>query len=149
LKNTDLKNARSLFLKFIQETGVVGSLRNRVTVVFDAEKSLSSTTSNFYHSYKFNPQIKVIFTQDKTADELIIEILKSSSNPKNIVVVSDDNQLRFASRLYRAQLMNVKLFLEKANKFKIKVKKIDDEKLSISQQRQINKELERIWLKKY
>lgn len=67
---------------------------HKITVVFDGSHSdnTSRTIENIYG-------IKVIYSkQNETADDVIKEIVETSENPGEILVVTSDNELRHAVR---------------------------------------------------
>lgn len=138
-----LEEARKSFLEFIQDKQLAGSLRNKITVVFDGRDDV------FYlPAYSDDtPLIRIIFSKGETADDVILKILNNSSNPKNIVVVSDDRALSLSARSSGAQLMQVKEFLAKSDKHRGDSINHSDHKLSVLQEKQINEELRKIWLK--
>lgn len=148
-KDKKLQDARESFIRFIQVNHLVGSPRNKATVVFDGKGSSGYFDRGLMRQdkHELNYEVRVVFSKNKTADEAISEILAKDSNPTNIVIVSNDKQLKFIARYYRAQSMSVEDLLDKADKSRLDINKGDFSKLSASQQRQINEELSKIWLK--
>lgn len=138
-----LSQAREAFLKFLSLNRMMGKGNNKITVIFDGREDIFSLSiySDVY------PGIRVIFSSGVCADEAIIKTLKNSLRPKDVVLVSDDRSLRLSSRAYGAQLMSVKEFLARRNKDEIAVVNDGCVKLSILQEKEINEELRKIWLK--
>ena len=129
---------------------LTGSSRNRVTVVFDGYPQAG------YADAEFPSIIRVIFSEDKTADERIAYIVEHASNPKNMVVVSDDNEIRYFIKSLRAKSLSVEEFFTPFFKKETRLSRLgaDEDKrnctkheLSFSQKRQINQELKKLWLK--
>jgi predicted RNA-binding protein with PIN domain len=126
----------SALLQFITINKLTGSPRNKITVVFDGYPPKSKSMHN-------DPQINLIFTAKDTADERIKKILESASNPKNIVVVSDDKEIRFFVKSSGGRVMGVDEFICLSPSPKTAQKA----ELTYSQMEKINQELRKIWLK--
>jgi len=76
-----------------------------VTVVFDGQAGLWSPPS---HS-----PVKVIFTVDETADERIKNIVTQTKNKKQMVVVTNDRNIRYYVRALGASVVSVEDFISK------------------------------------
>jgi len=90
-----------------------------------------------------------MFSRAQEADELIKKIIEDSVSPKNIVVVSDDKEVRLTSRFLHAQICSVEAFIcgKKDNKSAADAKLAAfDFKLSYAQMQKINAELRKKWL---
>lgn len=136
----DLKTARLFLLRFIQENKPQGSAKNKVTVVFDGRSDVYSSFLDY--------SCEVIFTKNESADEKIKDLVSKSKNPKNIVVVSEDKEIKFFIRSLGAHCLSIKEFL--FTSFKKKKSGLDDSfkpYLSQTQAQAINAELRKIWLK--
>ena len=124
-------------MDLIRTNRLCGSSKNKVIVVFDGHQD------NRY----LNPDTKidVVFSRKESADERIKRIVAESGNVKNIVVVSDDKEIKFFARSSGAFVQGVEEFFN----LKQKEKKEDSFKpeLTYSQMHKINSELRRIWLK--
>ena len=90
--------------------------------------------------------VDVLFSKENTADEKIKLIVERSRNPKNIVVVSDDNEIRFIVKALGSKVMSVEQFIYPSEK-RTSRKEIPEAELTYSQMEEINKELKQIWLK--
>jgi len=139
LKLNKLKNGRDSLIRFIEEYHPQGSPNNKVTIVFDGDKDVLSHR----HSYPFD----VFFSKGESADDRIRKIVQGSRNPKNIIVVTDDRELKFLIRSLRAQTISVQEFLGKAKRDTSRSKKESEKRISISAREEITQELRRIWLK--
>ena len=132
-------------MTFIERHRPQGSLRNPVTIVFDGQPGMYGVPTV--------SQVRVVFTEHESADDLIISRVQDSKNKKEIVVVTDDRQLLLYVRNLGAGVMSVKEFTSKsiqnvsqtakpgkpAEKTKV---------ISSSFEHMVNQELEQLWLSK-
>ncbi|MDD2703045.1 MAG: NYN domain-containing protein [Candidatus Omnitrophica bacterium] len=119
-----------------------GSARNRITVVFDGYPGVNVTE-------KENAAITVLYSRAVSADEKIKKIVESSGNPKVVVVVSDDREVRFFARSAGAKVMGVEEFLAvKGTKPGVHGGDSGSVDLNYSQREMINEELRKLWLEK-
>jgi predicted RNA-binding protein with PIN domain len=132
------KDKRVELLEFIRLRRLCGSRKNRVTVVFDGYPCLTPGGDT--------GGIEVVFSQDQTADDRIKKILEGLRLRSEVVVVSDDRQVRDLARMLKARALNVAEFIPQEKKPKARSEYLKPE-LSFSQIDKINKELEKIWLK--
>lgn len=141
LKDKKLKDARDILLNFIDKYRLQGSSVNKVTVVFDGKAGVSDFRHNF--------NIEVIFTKNGSADDYIKLLVSKAADPKNIRVVTDDNDIKFSCRSYGAEILSVGEFTKKlSTKISLsKIKNIDFSDVSFLERKKINDELSRIWLK--
>ncbi|RKY32370.1 MAG: hypothetical protein DRP67_01010 [Candidatus Omnitrophota bacterium] len=87
------------------------------TVVFDG--------TGYFNN--FNYKIKVIFSNQITADEMIRKILERRKE-KEVIVVSDDKQVQLCAKILRANFLSVPEFMERIEKKKKKKKEVKEEK---------------------
>ncbi|MCX7926985.1 MAG: NYN domain-containing protein [Candidatus Omnitrophica bacterium] len=135
------KQPRQALLDFLIAERPCGSLKNKITVVFDGY------SSNLNYDQQ---QITVIFSAHESADERIKKILENKHVLiKQVILVSDDRQIRDFARIIGVEVLAVEDFLQQANRKKQKCVGMECLKpeLSHSQMLQINRELRRIWLK--
>lgn len=137
----NINNDRFGLIFYLSSEGLCGSPKNKVTVVFDGYPQAEEFKGRDYG-------ISVVFSRDVSADESIRKLLQESGNPKNMVVVSDDKEINFFTRLTGATVLRVEDFIN-ARKKKRQTAKEDASlnKLGYSQMSEINKELRKIWLK--
>lgn len=146
------KNAaisHSSFLSYIRNRRLTGSQRNRVIVVFDGFPPVSSAP------HAREEGMETVFSGSYSADERINQLVEHSRNPRNVVVVTDDRQLRFSVSAAGARVMSAGEFL-KIDTLTAKDKRgagqkpesavREEKKLSYSQQESINRELRKLWL---
>jgi len=120
---------------------LTGSPKNKVIVVFDgypdAEEAAGVNT---------NTAVGIIFSREMTADERIRRMVEHAGNRKNIVVVSDDKEIRFFVRASGAKPLCVKDFVVDRKNSRKKEEDLWDAKLGFAQMHKINEELRQIWL---
>ena len=126
-------------MDFIRVNRLYGSRNNKIIVVFDG-----------YPDSRYpNPdtEIEVIFSRKESADEKIKRMVAESGNVKNIVVVSDDKEIKFFSRSSGALVQGIEEFLKLKEKIKEKKEDLFKPELTYSEMHKINQELRNIWLK--
>ncbi len=119
-------------------------------VVFDGYKDLSRQGS-------LPSEVDVVFSSKETADARIKRMVEVASQPKNLVVISDDREIAFFARQAGAHPMTVEEFLCRAPQARrlrgIAGKKTKghieepDPKISYTAMQKINQEFSKIWLK--
>lgn len=139
-----LADGRDALLRWLLIARPQGSGNNEVTVVFDGKSDV------FGGSYQ-NQGIRVIFTQDTSADDLIREMVEAHANPKSLVVVSDDKDIVIYSRALGAKVVGVKTFTQsviQVNKSRSKPVRAQESSKYISHTKAdaINKELRKLWV---
>ncbi len=143
----ELRLARAALFSYLECYRPHGSLKNSLVVIFDSKSDC--------FAYREERSFEVVFTRGETADEKIKSIVSQDSQPKEIVVVTDDKQLKLAVRSYGARVLACSEFLkkgrspeEKQARF-FKAGELDGkDTLNIVQKEKITEELGRIWLKK-
>ena len=98
-----LQDARDALLSFIDKYRPQGS--NKITVVFDSKVEVFGSKCKF--------DVEVIFTKNESADEYIKLLVSNAVNPKDIRVVTDDNDIRFFCRSYGAVILSTGEFTKK------------------------------------
>ncbi|MDD5255462.1 MAG: NYN domain-containing protein [Candidatus Omnitrophica bacterium] len=143
------RDSRLSLLEFIRSQRLCGSVRNKVTVVFDG---FSSPEDFACLSGKLG--IEVVFSRGDSADNVIRRMLEKAAQPLEVVVVSDDREVLFFARQSRARAMGVGEFLgedKQPRGARGKTGKADPAaekpELSGNEQERINREFRDIWLK--
>lgn len=122
-----------------------GSLKNRITVVFDG----------YCNEVAFNyrdKDIKVIFSGEQTADDKIKILIEKSADIRNIIVISEDREIVSFGKAAGCSCRNITEFIEgrsgssKKNKNACGEKNLSKEDLNYSQAGKINEELRKLWL---
>ncbi len=135
------KDSRAILLDYIRVNRLCGSSKNKVSVVFDGYPDLTNKELN-------NKDIDIVFSKSQTADERIKKIVESVDNPKNIIVISDDKEIKFSVKVIGARIKSIEEFLApKASTKKKESSLIPKPEITYTQMQKINEELRKIWLK--
>ncbi len=94
----------------------------------------------------YDEDIEVLFSRKESADERIKKIVSESGNAKNIVVVSEDKEIKFFTRACGARVFSAEEFFKYEKKNKVEKQDSFKPELTFTQMHEINKELRRIWL---
>ncbi|MDI6606152.1 MAG: NYN domain-containing protein [Candidatus Omnitrophota bacterium] len=125
-------------IELINAHKLTGSPNNRVVVVFDG-----------YPDSEFPERglkgINIIFSRRQSADERIKAIVERSAGARNIVVVSDDKEIKFFAKSLGAKVLAVEEFIGPKVKQRRAPQPLKPE-LSYSQAEGINRELRKLWL---
>jgi predicted RNA-binding protein with PIN domain len=114
-------------------------------VVFDSYPPVPGLKQNYVN-------VDIIFSRDETADEKIKKMVEKSSRPRNIVVVSDDKEIKLFVKSVGARVLGAEEFINRQEK----QRNLKDEEtamsalkpeLNYSEILKINRELKKIWLK--
>ncbi len=136
-----LRSAREGLIGIIKKYKLTGSSKNEVTIVFDGQKDIIVPKTKI--------EFDVYFTRGESADDRIKKMIKTSSNPSRLIVVTDDKEIIFFARNHRAATSSVSKFLSKILKTK-NTKGPVERKIEPSSNiaREITEELKKIWLYK-
>ena len=145
LANKRLEEGRQALVTFIERHRPQGSLRNSVTIVFDGQPGIYGVPTV--------SDVRVVFTEYESADDLIKERVQDSKNKKDIIVVTDDRQLMLYVRNLGAGVMSVREFTSKSifnNSRSLKPGKPAQagKIITSSFEQLVNQELEQLWLSK-
>ena len=135
---TSLKNSSTphqALINYIRKNKFTGSRNNRVMIVFDGKLN--------FEAIQQRGRFEVFFSGESTADDLIKKRLSQMKNKKEVVVVSDDREIRDAARAQGARICRIADFI------KVKAKQEEQEKeISYTLAHEITEEMRKIWLKK-
>lgn len=133
-KISSLKNSSSCHLDlihYIKKNRLTGSKNNRVIIIFDGKRNEEAAGER---------EFEVIFSETRSADEVIKEKMRKIKNKSCVVVISDDREIRDYARTEQVRSSFLSDFI------KIKNKKIEQEKnISYSLQREITEQLRKVW----
>ncbi|TAM41266.1 hypothetical protein EPN54_02025 [bacterium] len=135
-------SVQASLVEFIKINKLSGSQKNKVIIVFDGYPKAGLQIPE-------EPGMLCLFSRGIEADEKIKELVEESSQPGNIIVVSDDRQVQMGARLLRAQTCGVEEFIRgKKSKLRADTGREEDEdnKVSYSKMQKINAELKKKWL---
>lgn len=141
--NKRLKQGRPDFIALLCTSRRLS--KQEVVVVFDGYPDLSERTL-------FKTNLQAIFSRGSSADDKIRHMLEHAKTPSQIVVVSDDKEVRFFARVSKAQVLGVREFLtwlcgKQSDQRQSDAKsQSEDKNLSYKQVLDINRELRRVWL---
>jgi predicted RNA-binding protein with PIN domain len=125
---------------FILKHKLTGSRKNQVTFVFDGyPRTPQQGSAPAEH-------IEIIFSRKETADQTIKRLLEKAADVKNIIVVSDDKEIRIFTRLIGARSLSVKDFICRKDKLILAQTRELKPELTYTQMHKINQELRKIWL---
>ena len=137
LNKINLEDSREALIRFLKIRRPQGN--NPVTVVFDGIEG------GFYCRDISN--IEVIFSSHQSADDRIKRLVESSPNPKNMVVVTNDREIRSFAEDHRARIKKVEEFLAKLNPKDADPRSDANKTLSPQKASEITEEMKRVWLK--
>ncbi|TAN60438.1 hypothetical protein EPN16_05385 [bacterium] len=139
LDKTNLEDSRKALISLLSIYQPQGSKRNRVTVVYDGREGSFSASGS-------SSSVGIIFAQGESADDKIKRMVEKSENPRNVVVVTNDREIRSFVRQRGAQVITVEDFLAKCDRLKPKGKS-EDKIIGPLEAAEINEEMKKIWLK--
>jgi len=74
---------------------------------------------NFVHSHqKVSKNVEVKYAKNKTADETILITIEKQKNKRNLIIVTNDIELKNKAKLNECQVMSSKDFIQKLDKTK-------------------------------
>ncbi|MFH0935314.1 MAG: NYN domain-containing protein [Candidatus Omnitrophota bacterium] len=132
------REQRAAFIEFMHSNKLTGSPNNSVTIVFDGYPDSGLLEEDF-------KDINIIFSRRQSADERIKAIVERSAGAKNIVVVSNDKEIKFFARSLGANVLAVEEFIGQKKKKRTASQPLKPE-LKPSQMHSINRELRKLWL---
>lgn len=119
-------------IQFIKKKGLTGSRNNKVIIVYDGHDN---------DEVGLEKEFTVLFSKDRTADAVIKDKLQRAKNKSQIIVVSDDREVRDAAGIEGAKSCRIHEFLRRKPAKEVS----DDKYISCSEAIEINEELEKIW----
>jgi len=123
-------------VQYIKTNKLTGSKNNKVIIVIDGRRDVFLKENEY----------KIVFSDQKSADEVIKNIVEREKNKKIICVVSDDREIISYTKLVGANVLKVDEFVRMKKK---EVKRNSEEKkkeINYTLQREITEELKKIWL---
>ncbi len=150
--NDDIDIQRRQLVSFIETKRPQGSLQNEVTIFFDGGPGLNGRIQDSI--------VKVYFSGDVSADDRIKQMVEDASNKKQIIVVTDDREIKYAVSASGSKSISVKKFLSmgriagkavsrrsKSETNKVKAGFSPSKRISKGVETKINEELKKVWLK--
>lgn len=128
---------REGFIRYIKISKPYGSIRNKVSLVFDGTTGVT-----------FNPKIylpfNVFFTKGENADDMIVEMVKMDKRPQDIIVVTDDRELQDRVKIYDSKAIGVLRFFKNLKKDG-KTTKEEKPDINSKEAKDITEEMKKIW----
>ncbi len=144
LNKINLEDSREALVRFLKVRRPQGN--NYVTVVFDGVEG------GFY--CRDISGIEVIFSSHQSADDKIKRMVERSPKPKDMVVVTNDREIRSFAQAHMAQIKKVEEFLAKFNPIETArarhagARHYEDNKdLPARKAGEITEEMKKLWLK--
>jgi predicted RNA-binding protein with PIN domain len=136
----EIKNSnspRSDLIQFIRTNRLVGSSNNKIIIVFDGHQTPDTPTEREY---------KIVFSNDRSADDVIKERISKTKNKRQLIVVSDDREIRDYAKMEGAISMRIQDFLKRGTA-REKKRSGDGRDINPSKMIEITEELKKIWVK--
>lgn len=128
------ENKRERFLKYLDESGIQGSMRNRLTVVLDGY-AVKLERMRFQ-------TLELVFSGDRDADSIIRDRVADAIHPGDTVVVTNDRAVQAAVKGLGARVMSCEEFFSRRSKKSVRGAR---QKLSKDSEERINLEFKRLW----
>jgi len=133
----DSTNPHIGLINYIRNNKLSGSHNNQVVIVFDGAVNLEAIQQR--------GKFELLFSNQSSADDLIINRIKKIKNKKQAVMVSDDRQLRDSARSFGVKVCWVKEFIFSKKKT---IKEEENRKdIGPALKEEITQEMRKIWLK--
>jgi predicted RNA-binding protein with PIN domain len=146
LADLPLSEGREGLVRWINVARPHGSVQNLVTVVFDGHPAHFGSMAS--------GGVKVVFSDNQSADDFIKGVIDIARDKKKFVVVSNDKGITLYVRAQGASVLSVGEFAAdllpaKRSSGKSQAGKTREtgKNISMVQQQKINKEFAKIWLK--
>jgi len=130
--------SREGFVQYLRIAKPFGSERNRVTVVFDGRDN------TLYRQKYSSVPVSIRYSDDKEADEIIVRMVKNAKRTSEIIVVTDDREIRERVSMMGAETLPVKEFFRSLTQ---KKKSHEEEKPDPTSKagKQITEEMKKVW----
>ncbi len=137
-----IKDEKQLLLELIKKYPLIASKKHETIIVFDGYDDSKNLIRDF--------KIKVIFSQDESADEVIKNIIENSKKPEQIYIISDDREIKDFAKIIGANTISVKELLNSIYKSDLNFNSSqnnnkDNKEINSKDANKINKELWEIW----
>ncbi|MFH1505080.1 MAG: NYN domain-containing protein [Candidatus Omnitrophota bacterium] len=121
-------------IRYIKIKKLTGSSNNKVIIVFDGGfDSIAGQEAGY----------EIVFSGSRSADEVIMSRVEKMKNKSEIIVVTDDREIRDSIKSQGAKICRTADFINN----KLKKIKEEDKDISYTLQNEITKEMRKIWLK--
>ena len=141
-----LQGKREFLLSLLKTFLNNGAPGMQMTVVFDGPESLPFFGSEPSSSYYYG--VRVVFSEGRSADSRIEELVGKLSNTGETIIVTNDRGLRRLIAGAGVKFMGVEEFVSKILPGQKAAKPHNAREIETSAAESINKELKDIWLKR-
>jgi predicted RNA-binding protein with PIN domain len=131
---------------FLETSRPQGSIKNKVTVIFDGQSGIVQPQRNSF--------VQVIFSQGQDADSCIKDMVDQARHQRNIVVVTEDKDIQGYVKRLGAKVLSIKDFFKRSQgkAFGARSKGssshlAEEQPVSSTLAYRINAELRKIWVK--
>lgn len=128
---------RSALIDFLRKKHLTGSVRNKVIVVFDGYETDDRILDKSF---------QILFSDNKTADDVIKDYVARQKYKKQIFVVSDDREIRFYTKEEGAKSLRISEFLHSGKKKDQQNSNHEEKEVTCSEMIEITEELEKLWV---
>lgn len=135
----DSATPHSDLVRHMIKNSLTGSHTNKAIVVFDGHEPKGQL---------IECPFDIVFSKNRTADDVIKGKVSAAKNKRQLVVVSDDNSVRNHARGEGAKVMGTMEFLKHIPKRKGQDRTKDEKAMDEDKREKLTKELENIWLAK-
>ena len=139
LNKVNFKDSREALIRFLTVHTPQGSKNNTITIVFDGWQG------NFY--YRADSCIQIIFSNDRSADEIIKQLVERTDNVKNTIVVTNDREVQFYAKQAGAKIEAVEDFVSRGAPKENKAQADEKKPLYPTDAAKITDELRKLWIK--
>ncbi len=142
LDRPKLEDQRAALIHFLDRRRPQGSLKNKLTVIFDGDPEV-------WGGRAVSP-VHVVFSRGETADDHIKRMVNRSTQRKRLVVVTDDKGLQAAVKAAGARVVSGKVFLGQSRMVRRSSTDTEEDAekkvIPSSLEANITREMRRIWL---
>ena len=129
---------RDGFIQYIKVSQPFGSIKNKVSVVFDGK---AGVVSEIKPSHSF---LNVFFSKNESADDMIVRIVKKERNQSETIVVTDDREVKEKVKLLGCSTLSVFEFFNELTRVKNHQEK-EKPDLNSKEGKNITEEMKKIW----
>lgn len=134
----DSATPRADLVRFFSTHRLTGSRTNRAVLVFDGYPA---------EGVENEGSVEVLFSKNRTADDVIADVIAKTPHKRQIVVVSDDRAVRSEASAQGAETIANAVFLARGKKEK-RAPASKRESIDEDSQRRITEELAQLWTRK-
>ncbi len=138
--------AREALIHYVEMSRPQGSIKNKVTVIFDGQRGVVQPQRNSL--------IQVVFSQGEDADSCIKNMVDQTTHRRNMIVVTEDKEIQVYVKRSGAKVLSIKDFFKKSQGQILRTGSKrsvsgpgEERSVSRTLAERINAELRNIWIK--